>query len=278
MMLLRSLLFVPGNRPERFAKALIAGADLICIDLEDAVAPEQKQEARRSVQDYLASLLPADRSRICVRINALSTAWGEQDLQAFKQYPPAVLMLAKCQSALDVQRAAITLPVQCRLIALIETVHGLQQASTIAKASKSLVALMFGGADLSAELGCDFSYEPLLFARSQLVLAAAGAGLQLIDVPFIDLDNEKALQAETKKIKALGFTGKAAIHPKQVAAIHQALLPTAAQLDYAKAVLAATANHSGGVLVVQGRMIDRPVILGCQRILAFAGERNGDNC
>jgi len=278
MKLIRSLLFVPGNRADRFDKALAAGADLICIDLEDAVAAEEKYAARQQVLSYLASLAPAERSRVAVRINPLSTSLGEAELNAFSGCAPGLLMLAKCQSAEEVSRAAAALPAGCGLIALIESISGLQQATDIARASKTLQALMFGGADLAAELGCEFSYQPLLLARSQLVLAAAAASVQLIDVPFIDIHDEAALIAETKNIRALGFTGKAAIHPKQLAAIHQALMPTAAQLDYAKAVLSAAQVQQGGVLVVAGRMVDRPVILSCQRILAYAGQPSGENC
>lgn len=278
MKLIRSLLFVPGNRADRFAKALAAGADVICIDLEDAVAPEEKIAARKLVLDYLAAVPATERSRIAVRINPLSTVPGEADLAALSRCAPGLVMLAKCQSAAEVNRAATALPDGCGLIALIETISGLQQAAEIAKASKNLVALMFGGADMAAELGCEFSYQPLLLVRSQLVLAAAAAAVQLIDVPFIAIDDEAGLIAETKNIRALGFTGKAAIHPKQLAAIHQALLPTAAQLDYARAVLSAANAHRGGVLVVGGRMIDRPLLLGCQRILAYASQPSGDNC
>lgn len=271
MMLIRSLLFVPGNRPERFAKALASKADLICIDLEDAVPVADKQQAAAQVLAFLQQANPADFARLAVRINALSTAAGQQDLNRFSSFPPAYLMLAKCQSAAEVQTAASALQQRSKLIALLESISGLQQATQIAQSSPELVALMFGGADLSAELGCEFSYEPLLLSRLQLVQAAASASLQLIDVPFLALDDEEGLQAETRRCRALGFTGKAAIHPKQLSGIHAALKPAAEQLAYAQQVLAA-AEIAGAdsVFVVNGKMVDRPVYLACQRIVAYA--------
>ena len=273
MALIRSLLFVPGNRPDRFHKALASEADLICIDLEDAVPLAEKDTAFSAVQSFLSTLEPAQRNRVVVRINPLSTQLGECELAGFSACPPAYLMLAKCQSTEEVERAVRALQGRSKLIGLIESLSGLMQAAEIARSSKSLVALMFGGADLAAELGCDFSYEPLLLARCQLVQAAALAGVQLLDVPFVDLQDQEALQQETRQVRALGFTGKAAIHPKQVQLIHQALQPNSEQLVYARKVVAAAFSESAeAVLVVDGKMVDRPVVLTCQRILAYAGE------
>jgi citrate lyase subunit beta/citryl-CoA lyase/(S)-citramalyl-CoA lyase len=129
---------------------------------------------------------------------------------------------------------------------------------------------MFGGADMSAELGCEFSYEPLLHVRSQLVFAAAKAKVGLIDVPYVNIKDEAGMTEETNKVKALGFTAKAAIHPCQIDAIHQAFRPTPAQVEYAQNVMAALDSPDAGVVVVNGRMVDRPIILASQRILALA--------
>ncbi|MCC5825068.1 CoA ester lyase [Alkalimonas sp.] len=278
MGLIRSLLFVPGNRPDRFHKALASEADLICIDLEDAVPLAEKDVAFAAVQSFLAELEPSQRNRVAVRMNPLSTQLGECELTGFSNCPPAYLMLAKCQSTEEVERAARSLQGRSKLIGLIESLSGLMQAQQIARASKTLVALMFGGADLAAELGCDFSYEPLLLARCQLVQAAAVAGVQLLDVPFVDLQDLQGLQQETRRIRALGFSGKAAIHPKQIQSIHEALQPSAEQLTYArKVVAAALADSADAVLVVDGKMVDRPVLLSCQRILAYAGETAVDD-
>ena len=259
-------MFVPGSRPDRFEKAAAAGADLICIDLEDAVLPSDKDSARQAVVEFVKNNdLP-----VCVRVNPVDTMTGKADLSALADVKPAFVMLAKCASAEQVTVADQILGKQSQIIGLIETPQGLDNATDIGLASERLIALMFGGADMSAELGCDFAYEPLLFVRSQLVFAAAKAGVDLIDVPFVDIKNEAGLAEETKKIKALGFTAKAAIHPCQLAGIHQAFTPTQDQIARAQAVVDAVDGPDAGVVVVNGRMVDRPIILAAQRTLALA--------
>ncbi|WP_448212047.1 HpcH/HpaI aldolase/citrate lyase family protein [Colwellia sp. MEBiC06753] len=262
--LLRSLLFVPGSKPERFAKADAAGSDLICIDLEDAVLPADKDIARTAAIDYIEQ----HNASICVRLNPLDKPLGQQDLAALSKTPPKYLMLAKAEQPAHIAQIHQACP-KTNIIALIESITGLENAYEIAS-QPNVAALMFGGADMSAELGCEFSYEPLLFCRSQLVIAAAKAKVALLDVPYIDINNQQGLIAETEKIKALGFSGKAAIHPCQIADIHQAFMPEQAQIQYAQQVLAAVDSPDAGVVVVNGRMVDRPIILACQRIIALA--------
>lgn len=276
-MLIRSLLFVPGSRPDRFSKALNAGADLICIDLEDAVLPQDKASARESVIDFINDDNNPENKQVCVRINPLTTELGQQDLAALAKVNPAFIMLAKCSHQDEVTQAAEMIGdansnthANTQIIGLIETIEGAENAYSIASASSKVSALMFGGADMSAELRCDFTYEPLLHVRSMLVMAAAKAKVDLIDVPFIHLKDEAGLLEETNKIKALGFTAKAAIHPAQISVIHDAFMPTSAQVEYAKSVVDAVEGPDAGVVVVNGRMIDRPIILACQRTLALA--------
>ena len=269
--IIRSLLFVPGSKAERFTKAKNAGADLICIDLEDAVLPADKAAARQAVINYIQ----AGNRDICIRINPLSTKLGLADLQALAQVDPAYIMLAKCENDDEIKQAShILASKQSLLIALIETTTGLDNAATIARASNKVTALMFGGADMSAELRCDFSYEALLFVRSQLVLAAAKAKIDLIDVPYINIKDDAGLSKETKKIKALGYTAKAAIHPCQIATIHKAFTPSKTEIEYAKAVLMAVeGKEDAGVIVVNGHMVDRPIILASKRILQLANAK-----
>ncbi|WP_163930588.1 CoA ester lyase [Paraferrimonas sp. SM1919] len=265
MALIRSLLFVPGNRPQRFAKAYNAGSDLICIDLEDAVPLADKNQAREQVQAYIEN-----QRDICVRINPLDSEEGLRDLEALAKAPPTVIMLAKCQSAQQVEQANRALAAtDCQIIPLIESIAGLENAKDIASCD-NLKAMMFGGADMASELRCAFSYEPLLMVRSQLVLAAAKYNIDLIDVPFIDVKDEQGLLEETRKVRALGFTGKAAIHPKQLAGIHQGFLPSVKQLEFANEVIAAFEKSQSSVLVIDGKMIDKPIIEACQRHLALA--------
>ncbi len=271
--LLRSLLFVPGSKPERFSKAIAAGADMVCIDLEDAVLPEDKDIARKAVVDFIKQ----SDVKICVRINPIDSWLGQADVAALSKVNPDFIMLAKCSSEQDIHQAVDAFQGGTKLIGLIETIDGLNNAEQIASASDRVAALMFGGADMAAELRCDFSYQPLLFARSQLVMAAAKAKIDLIDVPFVDIKNDQGLGEETRQVRALGFTGKAAIHPNQIASIHQAFTPDADQVAYARAVMEAVDGPDAGVVVVNGRMVDRPIILASQRILALADAAHEHN-
>lgn len=270
--LIRSLLFVPGSKPERFNKALNAGADLVCIDLEDAVLPSDKDSARQTIVDFIAGLDETNKQKLCVRINPLSTVLGILDLEVLATVQPAYIMLAKCNDAAEMIKASQLLhPGATKLIGLIETLEGLDNATQIAKASNKVVALMFGGADMSAELRCEFAYQPLLFVRSQLVMAAARAKIDLIDVPYVNIKDEAGLLAETQLVKDLGFSAKAAIHPCQIAAIHMAFKPTTSQIAYAEQVMQVVdGQENAGVVAVNGRMVDRPIILACQRTLALA--------
>lgn len=266
--IIRSLLFVPGSRPERFAKAANAGADIICIDLEDAVMPEHKYSARQAVVDYLA-----ENNQLVVRVNHIASVDGVADIAAMvsAKNPPLAIMLPKTASAAEIESVVSKIAnTEIKIIALLESVAGVQNAAAIALADERVEALMFGGADYSAEIGAEFSYEPLLLARSQLVQAKAAKAIQLIDVPHIDIKNINELSQETARIKALGFTGKAAIHPVQLDAIHQAFSPTNEELSQAQAILANVSSVDAGVVVVNGRMIDRPIILAAQRTIALA--------
>jgi len=270
---LRSLLFVPGSRPERFDKALLSGADMICIDLEDAVLPDDKAEARQAVLNYLSETENADK--VIIRINPSLTTEGQADIEALLTAGkhPRAIMLPKASSAEEVAAVGQQLNKSTmRLIALLETVQGVQQAAAIGQASDRVDALMFGGADYSADIGCEFSYEPLLLARMQLVQAKASQSrqIQLIDVPHIDLTDIDDCSAESSKVKALGFTGKAAIHPKQLPAIHDAFTPTDKAIANAQAIVDAVPSDDAGVVVVNGRMVDRPIILAARRTLELA--------
>jgi citrate lyase beta subunit len=182
------------------------------------------------------------------------------------------VMLAKTESAEQLQAVAAA-RAGTPLIALIETAAALFAAPAIARGHPQLQALMLGGADLSAELGCDFAWEPLLFARGQLVAAAAvtaPAQLGCIDVPFLNVADADACRAEAARVAALGFTAKALIHPSQAAPVHAGFAPTPAALAHAQRVVEATTS-GGGALLVDGKMVDRPVLIAAQRTLRRAG-------
>jgi citrate lyase beta subunit len=264
--ILRSLLFVPGSRPERFSKAYASSADLVCIDLEDAVLPEQKEAARHHVKEFLEE----GNTNICIRVNPVNSLAGQHDIKILCKVNPDFIMIAKCSGTEDIAFAEEILKgTSTQIIALVETLEGLDNATEIAACSR-VSALMFGGADMSAELRCEFAYEPLLLARSQLVISAAKANVDLIDVPYIDINDDVGLLVETKKVASLGYTAKAAIHPKQIETIHKALTPTDSEVAYAQSVLSAVENADSGVVVVNGRMVDRPIILSSQRIIKLA--------
>lgn len=262
-----NFLFVPGNRPERFEKAASAGADLICIDLEDSVPADQKDEARKTVLDVLARL---ERRKTAVRINALKTKAGLSDLLALaeNEQQPALILLPMIESAAEVEIAQAIIGDKIDgLIPLVETVKGLRAGDGIA-ASDGVAAMMFGGGDFSAELGTKLEWEPLLVARSQFVMSCASANIAAVDVPFTDMSSEAGLEEECKKAKQLGFNAKAAIHPKQVATIQKVMRPSDNEIAEAKAAIAAYDAAGGKATSYNGHMLEAPIMERYRRILA----------
>ena len=274
----RSLLFVPAVRPDRFPKALATGADAVCIDLEDGVAPDAKETARAQALALLAGRGPS-AAEVSLRINDAKTALGRTDLAELVESGarPDALMLPKVAGAGEIRavdaalaRGGGALP----LIVQIETAAGLLAAAGIAAASPNVSAVFFGAIDLSADLGCAVEWEALLYARSRVVLAAAAAGVSALDSPFMDVPAVDALAGETRRVRRMGFTGKAAIHPTQVPVIQAAFAPTAAETAWARRIVAAYERQQGGVLLVDGQLIERPVVRSARRTLRIA-ERLG---
>lgn len=268
----RSLLFVPGIRPERFEKARASGADVICIDLEDACLPEEKAAARQTALDYIASAHSPES--IVLRVNSPRTPYGFEDIAAIigrNDLPALTIMLPKVASPVDVQLIDQALSQKnIELIALIESAEGIGNAMNIASASPRLTALMFGGGDLSAELGTTLDWEPMYFSRCQLALAAASRQLELIDVPYLDIRNDDELYRESNKVKALGYTCKAAIHPNQIKTINKQFTPTQTDIERARKIVSAYQSCDGGALLVDGRMIDLPLVVASERTVAIA--------
>lgn len=274
----RALLFTPGNRPERFAKAAATGADGLILDLEDAVAAPAKEDARATVVahfrgDFRAGLAPHQLKGL--RVNNIHTPAGVRDLDALVSsgVAPDFVLLPKVESAFEVRLYARHLEGGQAGIAfgcLIESARGLEAAMEIAQADPRVRILAFGGVDLAADLRADLAWEPLLYGRSRLVQAAASAGLGLLDVPHLALDDAAALAAECARVKALGFTSKLAIHPKQVAPILAAFTPTAAEVDRAARMVAALEQAGGNAVEFEGKMLEGPVVKAAQRVLALA--------
>lgn len=270
----RSVLFVPAVRPDRFAKAVATGADAVCIDLEDGVSVEQKDEARDNALALLAEH-PACRAEVMLRINEPGSDLGERDLAALvgAGVAPDSLMVPKVsgpEALTSLERRLGPALAGLPLIVQIETARGLAAAETIATASPNVAVLFFGAVDLSAELGCAIEWDALLYARSRVVAAAALVGVDAMDTPFMDVSDPDQLGEEAQAVQRLGFTGKAAIHPTQVPVIQGAFSPDAAAVAWARRMVEAYEANLGGVLLVDGKLIERPVIASAQRILAIA--------
>jgi citrate lyase beta subunit len=270
----RSLLFVPGLRPDRFAKAVASGADIVCVDMEDAVALPKKAEARALTLPLFAAPAPAGVETM-VRINGLSTPDGLKDLTAILESaaPPGALMLPKIRSADDIRlldRLLTGRHEAIRYCVIVETNEALDQALAIAKASPRINSLILGAVDMSADLRCEKSWEPLLYTRSRLVHAAASAGIDLLDVPFLNLDDPAGLRAEAAGCRRLGFTGKACIHPDQLPIVHEVFSPSAAEIARARKLVAAFEASPSGLVVVDNELVELPVVRSMQRILAVA--------
>lgn len=264
----QSLLFVPGSRPERFAKALASRADMICIDLEDAVPHDEKDAARAAV---LATLEEGASERIAVRINRPSCRAGLADLVALIDSParPAMLLLPKVESPEEVELVAAALAdAPLGLVPLIESARGLRRAHEIAGA-RGIVAMMFGGGDLAAELGVELCWEPLLGARHLFLHACAEAGLPSIDVPFVHLSDSVGLEQETRLCKRLGFAAKAAIHPAQIDTIHRVMRPTAEEIAEATEAEAAFAAAGGAAIRFRGKLLEAPIMRRYRQILVL---------
>jgi len=258
----RSLLFVPGSRPDRFDKAGGAGADAVCIDLEDAVAPDGKDAARRAA-------VAALDGRFGVRMNAVGSPEGEADLEALAGATPVFVMIPKAASASDV--AAVRAATDVPLWPIVESAQGLYAAWEIA-AAPGVAGVLFGGADYAADLGCTMDWEPLLHARGVLAAAGARAGVELLDVPHLDIGDEADLIASTCRIKAMGFTGRACIHPVQIGPVHAVFTPTAVEIAHARRVFDAFAAAGGGAALLDGKLIEKPLIRAARRILVHAGD------
>ncbi len=269
MLAANSLLFVPGSRADRFAKARAVGAGLTIIDLEDAVAAADKDSARSAALAQFAN----NANGWALRINALTTPAGITDLAALllAKTMPAALLLPMVEVPCEVEIVARVLGARCpALIPLIETPRALRHALAIAKAP-GVTALMFGGGDFAGELGVVLAWEPLLAARHAVVLAAAEARVAAIDVPFLGLDDAAGLDEESRRAKALGFHAKAAIHPSQVPAIEAAFAPSAAEVAEAEEAIAAYTAGGERAIRFNGRMLEAPVVKSYRAVLARQG-------
>jgi citrate lyase subunit beta/citryl-CoA lyase len=287
---MRSMLFVPGDRPERFARAVTSGADAVIFDLEDAVVPERRAAARVEIAHYLAGA--GRQVPLWVRINPVETHDALLDLAAVIDGRPDGIMLPKARDGADVDRASHWLEsLEARsglprgsvgLIPLItERAGAVLNAASFTRLPARVRGLTWGAEDLAADIGAlgnrlpdgefEFTYA---YARSMCLLAAAAAGVAAIDTVDIEIRDVAAVERRARDSRRQGFAGRMAIHPAQVAPIHAAFSPSAAEVEWAGRVLAAfSASPGAGAVSLDGRMLDRPHIRQAERILAAATRR-----
>ena len=289
----RSMLFLPGNAPKMIINGNYLGSDAVIFDLEDAVAPDQKDAARLLVRNVLGTL---DFSLVetIVRINSIDTAYWQKDVQEILPKKPDIIMLPKTGTAQDVLTVDAYLTEMeaklgyekntVRLMPLIETALGVENAYAIASASDRVIALFLGAEDLTADLRCQRTKEgrEIDYARQRLVVAARAAGVDVYDTPFTDVNDDEGIWKDAQLAKALGFTGKASISPRHVEVINQVFSPTQKDVDYAYEVMDAIAlakEQGKGAIALHGKMIDAPIVARAQQTIAMAealGMRRGD--
>ena len=280
----RSMLFLPGNAPKMIINGNYLGSDAVIFDLEDAVAPDQKDAARLLVRNVLRTI-EFDRVETIVRINSIDTPYWQKDLEAIVPCRPNIIMLPKTGTARDVEvvddyltaleEKLDMVPGTVRLMPLIETALGIENAYFIASARPRVVALFLGAEDLTADLRCKRTKEgrEIDYARSRMVNAARAAGVDVYDTPFTDVNDDEGIVADAAYAKSLGFTGKASISPRHITAINTVFSPTKADIAYAYEVMDAIAEAKAqgkGAIALRGKMIDAPIVARAQQTIEAA--------
>jgi len=268
-----NFLFVPGTRSDRFAKALDSGAGGVIIDLEDAVATEDKETARNAIRVAWPSFTAEQKKRLVIRSNSPGSQFYSADLILAQELDVACLLIPKSESADEMNGAALVLP-NTALIPMIETAIGLDRLHEIANANQ-VIRLALGNLDLQVDLGmvCDSQESELHTARYQIVLASRIAQIAPpIDGVTPTTDDVVRIQDDAERAKRMGFGGKLCIHPKQVGIVKSAFMPSEKEVAWAQRVIEADKTSKGAAVKLDGRMIDRPVVLLAQRTLAIAGK------
>lgn len=281
MRIRRTLLFIPGNNPAMLFNSTIFGADSIILDLEDAVAPGEKDAARMLVKSFMKNL-DYDGVETIVRINSLQTSYWFKDLEDIIPLRPYAILLPKTQSKQDVYQLDSALNEiekrygfmgETKIIPLLESALGIELAYEIAGASKRVETLFLGAEDLTADLGAKRSKKGLeiLFSRSRIVIAARAAGITAIDTPFTDANDDEGLVEDAVLARELGFSGKAVISPRHIDQVNKVFSPSPREIEYAQRVIAAieSAEKEGkGVISLDGKMIDAPIVARARQVLA----------
>ena len=263
----RSLLFVPGNRPDRFEKACQSDADFVCIDFEDAVAPDQKRQARVTTLEWLAQ---TQHKHVGVRINALDNDFGQEDVEVLAKTTLNLpyIMVPKAASGQQMGDVANILPAALgALFPIIESAKGMRKVDDIYEHPRVKYSI-FGAIDYSADIGSDMSWDAMLYARSHLVSSAHANDVILFDAPYSDVRNLEGCKAETERAKTLGVFARSAIHPAQIEPIHSALKASEAEVLYAKRVIEAIESSGGNVSLLDGKLLEEPIVKKARRIIA----------
>jgi citrate lyase subunit beta/citryl-CoA lyase len=261
----RSWLFVPSTRPDRYAKAATSGADRVILDLEDAVAPHEKADARR----HLGATTIPQRVPAYVRVNSARTPWFEEDLSVASSLPIRGILLPKAGSAADVEHAASRVPAHFAIVPIIETAAGFWNVLDVARAAR-VERLVFGALDFSLETGMHDADGAFDYVRSQIVLASKVAGIAPpVDSVSLAIDDYELLRREASRSRHFGFAGKLCIHPRQLRVTNDAFRPTPEEIEWASEVLReVAARPTDAVFAFRGALVDRPVIERARQIEA----------
>ena len=275
----RSFIFTPGLKPEMFPKAISSGADMVCIELEDGIAIKDKDEARKNTFKALETLEVKSGVELVVRVNCQRTKFGLMDLEAVVSSKTNVkaIMLPKVKTPDEITFIDDMLTdcgLNTDLHVIMETNEALESIYDIAHASKRIVALYFGGVDMAAELRVPNEYKNLIYARSRLVHAGASVGVDVIDVPYLDLEDMDGMKKEAELVRDLGFTGKGSIHPKQINMLNEIFTPSKEEIIKAKKIVDQFNKSDTGLVVIDGKLIEKPVLREMQRKILIADKIN----
>ena len=284
--MIRSMLFVPGNREDMLSVIDNYAADSVIIDMEDTVPPDQKEKARLLVRTILQNKKEKKR-KIIVRINSLDTAYWQRDLQEIMPIKPDIIMLAKSDSATGMEELSVKIAEEeenndikvgsTKILPLLESALGIENAFLIATADSRIMGLFLGAEDFTRDLHAQRTKESkeIFYARTRLVCAARAAGIEAYDTPFTDIDDIGGLKADALFAKQLGFTGKATFSPQHAQHINEVFTPTAEQIQYAQEVIKAVEEgkrQGKGTVALKGKLLDKPMVERAKQVIANARE------
>ncbi len=279
----RSFIFTPPLKINMFDKAVKSGVDIVCLELEDGIAPSDKLFARQNALKIINKKKDYNNIEVLIRINSIREIFGILDITAIlnNKTQPDGLLVPKIKSPEELKildNLFTEKKLNTKFHAIIETNSGLEKANEIAASTDRLEALFFGAVDMSAELRCLNSWNNLLYARSKVVHAAASKQLDVIDVPFLDLDNLKKMKEEATNSKNLGFTGKGAIHPKQIKTLNNVFTPSLKEVKKAKKIISLFEKSSSGLVLYEGKLIEKPVLREMYRVVNIYNKVNNSEC